>query len=74
MTGHNHHRVGTGQITEFADDGDGDTGVIPKSPSFIRPLDDDQLNNCVALTGCDVVNATQIANGQRCPMATADPS
>ena len=31
MTGRNHHRVGAGQIAEFANDWDGYTGVIPKS-------------------------------------------
>ena len=31
LTGRNHHRVGAGQIAEFASDWDGYTGVIPKS-------------------------------------------
>jgi len=31
LTGRNHHRVGFGQIAEFANDWDGWTGVIPKS-------------------------------------------
>ena len=31
LTGRNHHRVGAGQIAEFANDWDGYTGVIPKS-------------------------------------------
>jgi len=31
LTGRNHHRVGFGQIAEFANDWDGYTGVIPKS-------------------------------------------
>lgn len=31
LTGRNHHRVGNGQIAEFANDWDGYTGVIPKS-------------------------------------------
>jgi len=35
MTGRNHHRVGAGQIAEFANDWDGYTGVIPKSSATI---------------------------------------
>ena len=31
LTGRNHHRVGAGQIAEFASDWDGYAGVIPKS-------------------------------------------
>ncbi|MCC2111195.1 MAG: arylsulfatase [Hyphomicrobiales bacterium] len=31
LTGRNHHRVGNGQIAEFANDWDGYTGVIPKT-------------------------------------------
>jgi arylsulfatase A-like enzyme len=31
LTGRNHHRVGAGQIAEFANDWDGYTGIIPKS-------------------------------------------
>ncbi len=31
LTGRNHHRVGAGQIAEFASDWDGYVGVIPKS-------------------------------------------
>ena len=31
LTGRNHHRVGAGQIAEFANDWDGYTGVIPRS-------------------------------------------
>ena len=31
LTGRNHHRVGNGQIAEFANDWDGYSGVIPKS-------------------------------------------
>jgi arylsulfatase len=31
LTGRNHHRVGAGQIAEFANDWDGYTGVTPKS-------------------------------------------
>jgi len=31
LTGRNHHRVGAGQIAEFANDWDGYTGEIPKS-------------------------------------------
>ena len=33
LTGRNHHRVGAGQIAEFASDWDGYVGVIPKSTS-----------------------------------------
>jgi len=35
ITGRNHHRVGAGQIAEFANDWDGYTGVIPKSSATI---------------------------------------
>jgi len=35
QTGRNHHRVGAGQIAEFANDGDGYTGVIPRSSATI---------------------------------------
>ena len=31
LTGRNHHRVGAGQIAEFANDWDGYTGIIPKT-------------------------------------------
>jgi arylsulfatase len=31
LTGRNHHRVGAGQIAEFANDWDGYAGIIPKS-------------------------------------------
>ena len=31
LTGRNHHRVGAGQIAEFANDWDGYTGIIPRS-------------------------------------------
>lgn len=31
LTGRNHHRVGNGQIAEFANDWDGFTGIIPKT-------------------------------------------
>jgi len=35
LTGRNHHRVGAGQIAEFANDWDGYTGIIPKSSATI---------------------------------------
>jgi arylsulfatase len=38
MTGRNHHRVGAGQIAEFANDWDGYTGVIPKSSATITEV------------------------------------
>jgi len=38
MTGRNHHRVGAGQIAEFANDWDGYTGVIPKSSATIAEV------------------------------------
>jgi len=37
-TGRNHHRVGAGQIAEFANDWDGFTGVIPKSSATIAEV------------------------------------
>ncbi len=38
MTGRNHHRVGAGQIAEFANDWDGYSGVIPKSSATIAEV------------------------------------
>jgi len=38
MTGRNHHRVGAGQIAEFANDWDGYTGIIPKSSATIAEV------------------------------------
>jgi arylsulfatase len=38
MTGRNHHRVGAGQIAEFANDWDGYTGEIPKSSATIAEV------------------------------------
>jgi len=38
LTGRNHHRVGAGQIAEFANDWDGYTGVIPKSSATIAEV------------------------------------
>jgi arylsulfatase len=38
MTGRNHHRVGAGQIAEFANDWDGFSGVIPKSSATIAEV------------------------------------
>jgi arylsulfatase A-like enzyme len=38
MTGRNHHRVGAGQIAEFANDWDGYTGVIPRSSATIAEV------------------------------------
>jgi arylsulfatase len=35
LTGRNHHRVGNGMVTEFANDWDGYRGVIPKSSATI---------------------------------------
>ena len=35
LTGRNHHRVGAGQIAEFASDWDGYAGVIPKSTATL---------------------------------------
>lgn len=41
LTGRNHHRVGAGQIAEFANDWDGYTGIIPKtSATFPEVLGD----------------------------------
>ena len=38
LTGRNHHRVGAGQIAEFANDWDGYTGVIPKSSATMAEV------------------------------------
>src|SRR6516165_9804749 len=38
LTGRNHHRVGNGQITEFANDWDGYSGVIPKSSATVAEV------------------------------------
>jgi arylsulfatase A-like enzyme len=38
LTGRNHHRVGAGQIAEFANDWDGYTGVIPRSSATIAEV------------------------------------
>jgi arylsulfatase len=38
MTGRNHHRVGAGMISEYANDWDGYTGVIPKSSATIAEV------------------------------------
>ncbi|MFV0366615.1 MAG: arylsulfatase [Mangrovibacterium sp.] len=38
LTGRNHHRVGSGQITEFVNDWDGYSGVIPKSGATIAEV------------------------------------
>ena len=38
LTGRNHHRVGNGQIAEFANDWDGYTGVIPRSSATIAEV------------------------------------
>ena len=38
ITGRNQHRVGAGQVAEFANDWDGYTGVIPKSSATIAEV------------------------------------
>ena len=38
LTGRNHHRVGAGQIAEFANDWDGFTGIIPKSSATVAEV------------------------------------
>lgn len=38
LTGRNHTRVGNGQITEFANDWDGFSGVIPKSSATVAEV------------------------------------
>ena len=38
ITGRNQHRVGSGQVAEFANDWDGYTGVIPKSSATIAEV------------------------------------
>jgi arylsulfatase len=38
LTGRNHHRVGAGQIAEFANDWDGYTGIIPKSSATMAEV------------------------------------
>jgi len=38
LTGRNHHRVGSGQIAELANDWDGYSGVIPKSSATVAEV------------------------------------
>jgi arylsulfatase A-like enzyme len=38
LTGRNHHRVESGQITEFANDWDGYSGIIPKTSATIAEV------------------------------------
>jgi arylsulfatase A-like enzyme len=38
LTGRNHHRVGNGQISEFANDWDGYRGVIPRSAATVAKV------------------------------------
>ncbi|MDM4764776.1 arylsulfatase [Pelomonas sp. SE-A7] len=38
LTGRNHHRVGSGTVTEFASDFDGYTGEIPKSSATVAEV------------------------------------
>ena len=38
LTGRNHHRVGAGQIAEFANDWDGYSGIIPKSSATMAEV------------------------------------
>ncbi|WP_186755948.1 arylsulfatase [Echinicola salinicaeni] len=38
LTGRNHHKVGNGQIPEYANDWDGYTGVIPKSAATVAEV------------------------------------
>jgi len=38
LTGRNHHRVGNGQIAEFANDWDGYSGVIPRSSATVAEV------------------------------------
>jgi arylsulfatase A-like enzyme len=38
LTGRNHHRVGNGQISEFANDWDGYTGIIPRTSATMEQV------------------------------------
>ena len=38
LTGRNHHRVGSGQIAELANDWDGYSGIIPKSSATVAEV------------------------------------
>jgi arylsulfatase A-like enzyme len=38
LTGRNHHRVGAGQIAEFANDWDGYSGHIPRSSALVAEV------------------------------------
>jgi arylsulfatase A-like enzyme len=38
LTGRNHHRVGNGQIAEFANDWDGYSGVIPRTAATVAKV------------------------------------
>jgi len=63
MTGRNHHRVGAGQIAEFANDWDGYTGVIPKSSATIAEVLGDYGYASAAFGKDHNTPVDQIANG-----------
>jgi arylsulfatase len=60
LTGRNHHRIGQGQIAEFANDWDGYAGEIPRSSSLVA----DVLNDCGYATDTAAADASkQRGNG-----------
>ena len=63
MTGRNHHRVGAGQIAEFANDWDGYTGVIPKSSATIAEVLRDYGYATAAFGKDHNTPVDQLANG-----------
>jgi len=63
QTGRNHHRVGAGQIAEFANDWDGYTGVIPKSSATIAEVLGDYGYASAAFGKDHNTPVDQIANG-----------
>ncbi|WP_439102971.1 arylsulfatase [Congregibacter sp.] len=63
QTGRNHHRVGAGQISEFANDWDGYTGVIPKSSATLAEVLSDYGYATAAFGKEHNTPIDQLANG-----------
>ena len=66
LTGRNHHRVGSGQIAELANDWDGYSGHIPKSSALAAEV----LKDYGYSTGCvgKVAQHTRRGNDRRRPL------
>ena len=70
LTGRNHHRVGAGQIAEFASDFDGYVGVIPKSTTTFPQVLSDYGYNTAAFGkwhNTPVTNLTRMGPFDRHP-------